>query len=97
MVWLSHCDALPLQLMGTQNLFTYLFCFVIHLNGFTQVVLDRTEKEYIKTVQFSNLQQNDAFPIAALNEKILLKFDDLGKLRMVSSWNERFGRSNFRH
>ena len=63
--------------MGTQNLFTYLFCFVIHLNGFTQVVLDRTEKEYIKTVQFSNLQQNDAFPIAALNEKILLKFDDL--------------------
>jgi hypothetical protein len=64
-------------MMGTRNLFTYFFCFVIHFNGLAQEGLDRTEKDYIKTVQFSNTQQNDVFPIAALNEKILLKFDDL--------------------
>ena len=77
MVWSSDCDTLPLHIMGTRNLFTCFFCFLMLLDGLAQELLDRTEKEYIKTIQFSNLQQNEGFPLVSLNEKILLKFDDL--------------------
>ena len=77
MVWSSDCDTLPLHIMGTRNLFTCFFCFLMLFDGLAQDRLDRTEKEYIKTVQFSNLQQNEGFPLVSLNEKILLRFDDL--------------------
>ena len=77
MVWSSDSEMLPLRMMGTRNLFAYFFCFGMLLSSVAQEGLDRNEKDYIKTIQFSSLKQNDAFPIVALNEKILLKFDDL--------------------
>ena len=71
MVWSSDSEMLPLRMMGTRNLFAYFFCFGMLLSSVAQEGLDRNEKDYIKTIQFSSLKQNDAFPIVALNEKIL--------------------------
>jgi len=76
-VWSSDYVTLPLHIMGTRNLFTCFFCFLMLLDGLSQERLDHIEKEYIKTIQFSSLQQNEGFPLVSLNEKILLKFDDL--------------------
>ena len=76
-VWLSKCKAIPLHLMRICDLITYFFCFGTLLTGFSQEGMDQIKKDFIKTIQFSGLQQNNAFPIVALNEKILLKFDDL--------------------
>ena len=77
MVWSSDCVKLPLHIMRIRNLFTCFFCFLMLLDGLAQERFDHTEKEYIKTIQFSSLQQNEGFPLVNLNEKILLKFDDL--------------------
>jgi hypothetical protein len=63
--------------MNTKILFIVLFNIGNLLFSNAQEGIDYTAKDYIKTVQFSGLQQNDGFPIVALDEKFQLKFDDL--------------------
>ena len=62
---------------NTKGLFIVLLSIGTQFICNAQKGIDFTAKDYIKTVQFSGLQQNDGFPIVALGEKFELKFDDL--------------------
>tara|TARA_B110000046_G_scaffold41691_1_gene46188 strand:- start:163 stop:864 length:702 start_codon:yes stop_codon:yes gene_type:complete len=63
--------------MNIKSLFIVLFYNGTVFFSNAQDGIDYTAKDYIKTVRFSGLQQNDGFPIVALGEKFQLKFDDL--------------------